>query len=232
MNLKKIALVFISTLVIMLFMNTNSAYAEETVDNGTVQSITEDNTISTAEPVQDNTAYAEQDAVVNNTQDTVADTVSDEPEDTEEQSVTDDDKKSKKQNKKQKEYSKADLRIMSAIIYCEANLEPYAGKLAVGIVVMNRVESKLFPSDIRSVIYQRSQFSPVRNGSLKRALARYDAGKFKSANEKQCIKAAKAALSGEKTVVYRGKTKNMKNYKFFSGYLSGAKYRIGGHLFK
>ena len=97
---------------------------------------------------------------------------------------------------------------------------------------MNRIESKRFPSDIKSVIYQPYQFSPVRNGSLRRALARYDAGKFKSANEKQCIKAAKAALSGEKSVVYKGRTKSLKGYKFFSGYLSHAKYRIGGHLFR
>lgn len=134
--------------------------------------------------------------------------------------------------KEDEEYTRAELRLMSAIIYCEANVEPYAGKLAVGIVVMNRVESKSFPSDIRSVIYQRSQFSPVRNGSLKRALEKYDNGKFTSDDEKQCIKAAKAALSGEKSVEYKGKTKNMKSYHYFSGYLGRAKYRIGGHLFK
>ena len=134
--------------------------------------------------------------------------------------------------KEDEEYTKAELRLMSAIIYCEANVEPYAGKLAVGIVVMNRVESKSFPSDVKSVIYQRSQFSPVRNGSLKKALAKYDADKFTSSDEKQCIKAAKAALSGEKSVTYKGKTKNMKNYKYFSGYLRGSKYRIGNHLFK
>lgn len=129
-------------------------------------------------------------------------------------------------------YDKADLRLMSAIIYCEANVEPYAGKLAVGIVIMNRVKSKSFPNTIKKVIYQKSQFSPVRNGTLKRALARYDAGKFKSKKERQCIKAAKAALDGVTSVTYGGSEKNMKKYHYFSGSLSGSKFRIKGHKFK
>lgn len=140
-------------------------------------------------------------------------------------------KKVKKQTKTKK-YNKADLRLMSAIIYCEAGSEPYAGKVAVGIVVMNRVKSKAFPNTIRKVIYQKSQFSPVRNGSLKRALARYDSGRFNSGLEKQCVKAAKEALDGVKAVTYAGSTKNMKNYHFFSGSLKGARYKIKGHRFK
>lgn len=138
----------------------------------------------------------------------------------------------KKSKSDKKKYNKADLRLMSAIIYCEANIEPYAGKLAVGIVIMNRVNSKSFPNTIKKVIYQKSQFSPVKNGSLKRALARYDAGKFKSKNEKQCIKAAKAALDGVTSVTYGGSEKNMKKFHYFSGSLSGSKFRIKGHKFK
>ena len=122
---------------------------------------------------------------------------------------------------------------MSSIIFCEANIEPYAGKLAVGIVVMNRVASKDFANSVKGVIYERGQFSPVRNGALKRALARYDAGKFTSKNEKQCIKAAKLALEGEKTVTLSGgKRLNMKSYHFFSVYLRGARLKIKGHRFK
>lgn len=140
-------------------------------------------------------------------------------------------KKVKKQSKTKK-YNKADLRLMSAIIYCEAGSEPYAGKVAVGIVVMNRVKSKSFPNTIKKVIYQKSQFSPVRNGSLNRALARYDSGKFNSKLEKQCIKAAKEALDGVKSVKYAGSTKNMKSFHYFSGSLRGARYKIKGHRFK
>lgn len=138
-----------------------------------------------------------------------------------------------KKAKKKPSYTKAELRLMSSIIFCEANIEPYAGKLAVGIVVMNRVASKDFANSVKGVIYERGQFSPVRNGALKRALARYDAGKFTSKNEKQCIKAAKLALEGEKTVTLSGgKRLNMKSYHFFSVYLSGARLKIKGHRFK
>jgi len=137
-----------------------------------------------------------------------------------------------KEKANKKKYNKADLRLLSAIISCEANNEPYAGKLAVGIVVMNRVKAKAFPNTVKGVIYQKFQFSPVRNGALKKALARYDAGKFKSKNEKQCIKAAKEALDGVKVVTYAGSKKSMKKYHYFSGSLRGAKYRISGHQFK
>ena len=138
-----------------------------------------------------------------------------------------------KKAKKKPSYTKAELRLMSSIIFCEANIEPYAGKLAVGIVVMNRVASKDFANSVKGVIYERGQFSPVRNGALKRALARYDAGKFTSKNEKQCIKAAKLALEGEKTVTLSGgKRFNMKSYHFFSVYLRGARLKIKGHRFK
>lgn len=139
----------------------------------------------------------------------------------------------KKTVKEEKEsYTKAELRLLAALISCEAGSEPYAGKLAVGIVVVNREESSRFPNSVKNVIYQKYQFGPARNGSLKAALARYDNGKFTSSNDKDCIKAAKAALSGEKKVSYKGKEINMKSYLFFSGRVSGARLTIGNHQFK
>ena len=137
----------------------------------------------------------------------------------------------KKRNSKRR-YSKADLRLMASIINCEAGSEPYQGKLAVGIVVMNRVSSKSFPNSIKGVVYQKGQFSPVRNGSLKKRLRQYDSKRTGSKQWKSCISAAKKALQGKKTVLYKGKTKNMKNYHFFSVYLAGARMKLGGHKFK
>jgi hypothetical protein len=131
-----------------------------------------------------------------------------------------------------KNFNKSDLRLLSAIIYCEAGNEPYAGKVAVGIVVMNRKASSAFPNSIKGVIYQPYQFSPVRNGALKKALKKYDAGKFTSTYHKQCIKAAKEALSGVKSVNYNGKKIDCSKFKFFSGGLKGAKVTIKGHRFK
>lgn len=139
-------------------------------------------------------------------------------------------KKAKKSTKKK--YNKADLRLMASIINCEAGGESYQGKVAVGIVVMNRVKSKAFPNTIRKVIYERGQFSPVRNGMLRKKLAQYDAGKIKSAQWKSCIKAAKASMDGQSTVKIKGKTRSMKGVRFFSVGLPRAKFRLGGHRFK
>lgn len=129
-------------------------------------------------------------------------------------------------------YSKAELRLMSTLIYCEAGGESYAGKKAVGIVVMNRKKSKSFPNSVKGVIYQKYQFGPVRNGSLNRALARYDSGRFNTSAEKDCIRAAKQALSQETTVTYKGKEINLKGYYFFSGRVSNYRIQIGNHQFK
>jgi len=129
-------------------------------------------------------------------------------------------------------YSKSDLRLLSALIYCEAGGESYNGKLAVGIVVMNRVRASAFPDSVKSVIYQKYQFGPVRNGALNKALSEYDSGKFTSSREKECIKAAKEALSGIKSITVSGKSKSFGSYLFFSGRLSGSTYKLGNHQFK
>lgn len=138
--------------------------------------------------------------------------------------------KTKKSTKKK--YTAAELKLMSSIIYCEAVGEPYAGKLAVGIVVMNRKSSKSFPNTVKGVIYQKYQFGPARNGSLSRALKKYEAGQFKSQAEKDCIKAAKAALQGTKKVTYKSKVHNLKTFHFFSTRVSGARLIIQNHQFK
>lgn len=137
-----------------------------------------------------------------------------------------------KTTKKTKKYTKAELKLMSALIFCEAGSEPYAGKLAVGIVVMNRVESDKFPNTLKNVVYQKYQFGPARNGALSKALDSYENGKFTAANHKESIKAAKAALKGTKKVTFKGKKIDMKNMLYFSGRVSGAKLTIGNHQFK
>lgn len=86
-----------------------------------------------------------------------------------------------------------DLYLLANIIYCEAGCEPYIGKVAVGNVVMNRVKSNRQPNTIQGVVYAKGQFSPVRNGSLDRALR-------KSSADESCYQAALEALSGAKPV--------------------------------
>ena len=140
-------------------------------------------------------------------------------------------KKSKSSSNKNK-YTKAELRLMSSIIYCESGIEPYQGKLAVGIVIMNRIKSKSFPSTLKGVIYQKHQFTPAGNGILKRRLVQYDSGKINTKQWKDCIKAAKKTLQGQSTIKYKGKSKSMKGYYYFSAYLKNSRMRIGGHRFK
>lgn len=134
--------------------------------------------------------------------------------------------------KDERSYTKAELRLMSAIIFCEAGAESYTGKVAVGIVVMNRVRSKKYPNTVKGVIYEKNQFSPVRSGALAKALKLYDAGKFTSKNHKDSIKAAKKVLKGYTTVKIKGKEVEMKSYLFFSVRLSGSRLKIGNHRFK
>lgn len=142
--------------------------------------------------------------------------------------------KEKKQEEEEagRKYTKAELRLLSALIYCEAGSESYNGKLAVGIVVMNRVRSSRFPNTVKDVIYQKFQFSPARNGTLKKALERYDNGKFTSEMELECIKAAKAALSGTTTLTVKGEKVDFSKYLFFSGRLKGYTFKLGNHQFK
>lgn len=90
-------------------------------------------------------------------------------------------------------YSSTDLYWMSRIIHAEAEAEPYAGKVAVGNVILNRVKSGSFPNTVKNVIFEYykgiPQFSPVADGTI-----------YNSPNS-DSIKAAKAALSGTSYVV-------------------------------
>lgn len=134
-----------------------------------------------------------------------------------------------------KKYTESQLRYMTCIIYCEARGESYAGQKAVGIVVMNRVRNKQFPNSVKKVIYQSGQFSPVRNGSMNKALQKYDQQKQKGqmdSDMKSCRTAAIEVLEGSTTIKVSGKNKQMKNYLFFSRYIPNAKYQLGAHQFK
>ena len=59
--------------------------------------------------------------------------------------------------------SNADLELLARIISAEARGEPYIGQVAVGAVVLNRVESSSFPDSISGVIYQPGAFDAVED---------------------------------------------------------------------
>ena len=52
-----------------------------------------------------------------------------------------------------------DLYLMSRMISAEARGEPYIGQVAVGAVILNRVDHPSFPNTISGVIYQPGAFS-------------------------------------------------------------------------
>lgn len=64
-------------------------------------------------------------------------------------------------NKTPISYDTSDLAMLAAIIECEAGNQSYEGKLAVGSVVVNRVNSPRFANSISGVIYASGQFTPV-----------------------------------------------------------------------
>lgn len=62
--------------------------------------------------------------------------------------------------------SQAQNLLLAQLVESEAKGEPYAGKVAVAEVVLNRVSSGQFPDTIEGVIYQSGQFQVVSNGSI------------------------------------------------------------------
>lgn len=59
-----------------------------------------------------------------------------------------------------------ELNCLAGAIYFESKSEPLVGQLAVGRVVVARSRSGRFPNSYCGVVYQPSQFSFVRGGSM------------------------------------------------------------------
>lgn len=113
-------------------------------------------------------------------------------------------------------FAEGDRYLLANLIYCEAGNQPYAGQLAVGAVVINRVLSSKFPDTVVGVIYQNKQFSPAGSGRLQLALT---ANKATPA----CYQAADEAMSG---------VTNVGNCLFFRTPIDGLTgIVIGGHVF-
>jgi N-acetylmuramoyl-L-alanine amidase len=86
--------------------------------------------------------------------------------------------------------TKKEFRLLAQIINAESGGENYQGQVAVGAVILNRLESGAFPKSIRGIVYERTprgvyQFSPVGNGTIHREPT------------VAAMKAAEEALQGE-----------------------------------
>ncbi len=77
-----------------------------------------------------------------------------------------------------------DLYLLARLISAEARGEPYLGQIAVGAVVLNRVEHPSFPNTISGVIYQPGAFSCL------------DDGQFDQPISESAYRAAQEALDG------------------------------------
>lgn len=77
-----------------------------------------------------------------------------------------------------------DVYLLARLIHGEARGEPYKGMVAVAAVVLNRVESSLFPNSMAKVIYQSGAFSVV------------DDGQINLAPDTDSLKAARDAING------------------------------------
>ena len=82
------------------------------------------------------------------------------------------------------EATESNINLLAQIISAEARGEPYTGQVAVGAVVLNRVEHPSFPDTIAGVIYQEGAFSAINDGQ------------FWEPIEASCYDAARDALNG------------------------------------
>ncbi len=61
--------------------------------------------------------------------------------------------------------------LLARLISAEARGEPYVGQVAVGAVVLNRVQHPSFPGTIAGVIYQSGAFSCIADGQFNQPVA-------------------------------------------------------------
>ena len=68
-------------------------------------------------------------------------------------------------------YNSADYQLLARLISAEARGEPYIGQVAVGAVVLNRMEHPSFPDTMAGVIYQKGAFSCLYDGQFDEPIA-------------------------------------------------------------
>ena len=68
-------------------------------------------------------------------------------------------------------YSSNDVNLLARVISAEARGEPYEGQVAVGAVILNRIQHPSFPNTLAGVIYQPGAFSCIDDGGINAAVA-------------------------------------------------------------
>lgn len=115
--------------------------------------------------------------------------------------------------------SQTNINLLARIISAEARGEPYSGQVAVGAVVLNRVEHPNFPDTLSGVIYQNGAFTAIVDGQ------------FNEPVSDSAYKAAKEALNGQDTsggaIYYYNPDKTSNKWMRTRPVIK----RIGKHLF-
>ena len=63
------------------------------------------------------------------------------------------------------------VELLARVISAEARGEPYSGQVAVGAVILNRVEHPSFPNTIAGVVYQPGAFTCMVDGQFNEPVA-------------------------------------------------------------
>lgn len=64
-----------------------------------------------------------------------------------------------------------DINLLARVISAEARGEVYEGQVAVGAVILNRVEHPSFPNSIAGVVYQKGAFTCMTDGQINQPVA-------------------------------------------------------------
>ena len=78
----------------------------------------------------------------------------------------------------------ANVTLLARIISAEGRGESYTGQVAIGAVILNRIEHPSFPDTLSGVIYQPGAFTAVTDGQFNQPVA------------SSCYDAARDALNG------------------------------------
>ena len=123
-------------------------------------------------------------------------------------------------------YTEQDYQVLQKIVQAEAGICDDQGKIMVANVIINRVKSGEFPDTITEVVYERSQFSPVMDGSINTCRV-----------TQQTIDCVDRALAGEDYsdgalyFMNRGVSASS-NVRWFDGRLTYVKSHGGHEFFK
>ena len=67
--------------------------------------------------------------------------------------------------------TEANIYLLARIISAEARGEPYTGQVAVGAVILNRIEHPSFPDTLAGVIYQNGAFTAITDGQFNQPIS-------------------------------------------------------------